>query len=41
MLKVQKALSDQYPLKARLKDQTEKLATMAEKLGSGNSTEND
>jgi len=41
MLKVQKALSDQYPLKARAKDQTAKLATMAEKLGSGNSTEND
>lgn len=41
MLKVQKALTDQYPLKARLKDQTANLATLAEKLGSGNSTEND
>ena len=41
MLKVQKALADRYPLKARLNDQSEKLAALAEKLGSGKSTEND
>lgn len=41
MLKAQKALADQYPLKARLNDQVKNLATLADKIGSGESTEND
>ncbi len=41
MLKSQKALADQYPLKARLNDQLENLSALADKIGSGESTEND
>ena len=41
MLKVQKLLSDKYPLKARLNDKLENLSALAAKLGTGKSTEND
>ncbi|MCJ8341191.1 MAG: hypothetical protein MJK10_22260 [Pseudomonadales bacterium] len=41
MLKVQKLLADNFALLARDKDQISKLAALAEKLGSGNNTEND
>lgn len=41
MLKVQKLLADKYPLQARLKDKLGNLAALSEKLGAGNSTEND
>jgi hypothetical protein len=41
MLKLQKLLSENYSLQVRNKDQLANLASLAEKLGSGASTEND